>query len=86
LKIPSRFKNDQTPTAMNNYKFERAARSNRQKALIFTMMFHVFLIGAIAYSGEIDWKDYVPESVKERLGMIKDEPQTEHAVVEKPVP
>ena len=58
---------------MNNYKFQRAARVNRMKALVFTALFHCALIGAVLHSGEVDLGEYLPERVKEWLGM--DDPQ-----------
>ena len=54
---------------MNNRKFERAARFNRYKAILVTVAFHVAIIGVFGLSGEDNYKDYLPETVKEWLGM-----------------
>ncbi len=54
---------------MQNRKFKRAARINRAKAFLFTVLFHVVAIGAFmnddAYSKLAQW---LPEPVTEWLG------------------
>lgn len=50
-------------------KAVRAARWSRTKAFFFTLLFHLGLLFAIASSGDKDWKEYVPDTVKSWLGM-----------------
>ncbi|MBX2878083.1 MAG: hypothetical protein KTR30_38545 [Saprospiraceae bacterium] len=54
---------------MQNRKFKRAARINRAKAFLFTLLFHVVAIGAFmnddAYS---KLASMLPETVTEWLG------------------
>lgn len=52
-----------------NYQFEKYARRNRSKAVFFTVAFHALLLGGILYSGDVEWKEYVPDVVLETLGM-----------------
>lgn len=61
--------NYKKPNAMYYHHFERNARRIRNKALFFTIAFHVALIGGIVMSGTQDWQDYVPAVVQEWLGM-----------------
>jgi hypothetical protein len=58
---------------ITNYQFERNARRNRTKALFFTVAFHALLLGGILYSGNVEWRDYVPDVVLETIGM--DQPE-----------
>ena len=54
---------------MQNRKFKRAARINRAKAFLFTLLFHVIVIGAFmnddAYTKLAQW---LPDTVTEWLG------------------
>ncbi len=55
---------------MNNYRFERTARLNRQKALYATILFHLLLIGGLAYTASgASLEKILPAKVKEVLGM-----------------
>ena len=60
---------------MNNRKFERAARFNRYKAIFFTLLFHVALIGSFGLYGEDAYKEYLPDTVKEWIGMEEETSQ-----------
>lgn len=62
---------------MINYQFERNARRNRQKAMFFTIAFHLCLVGGLLYADDIPWQEYVPDTVQEWLHID----QTEEAVV-----
>lgn len=54
---------------MNTRKFQKTARINRFKAILITIGFHVALIAAL--SGEMDTSltEYLPDLVKEWMGM-----------------
>lgn len=54
---------------MTNYRFERAARRNRSKALWFTLFFHALLLGGLFFAGSGKLKSSLPEPVKEFLGL-----------------
>lgn len=55
---------------MNNYRFERSARRNRRKALYATILFHLVLIGGLAYATSgASLEKILPVKVKEALGM-----------------
>ena len=70
---------------MSASKFRRAAQFNRAKAVFFTVIFHVLLIGALFYGGEAKIKQYVPDEVLSILGIDQDQPVEEaQANVEKP--
>jgi len=59
----------------NHYSFERAARKRRNKALLFTFLFHLALIGGIACMGAGgDWQDQLPTAIQEWLGLEQPEP------------
>ena len=62
---------------MTNHKFKKAARANRAKAIFFTVAFHVALFGAIAYSTDADVESYVPDVVKDLIGMSEEVPEQE---------
>ncbi|MCB0556316.1 MAG: hypothetical protein KDD02_22410 [Phaeodactylibacter sp.] len=62
---------------MNDYRFERTARKNRQKALYFTVFFHLLLIGGIAYTtsgGSLN--KILPAKIKAVLGIEQAEQAT----------
>jgi hypothetical protein len=65
---------------MTNHRFKKAARKNRTKALFFTILFHVALLGGIAYSTGSDVKAYLPDGLLEMMGMEKQEVALEEAV------
>ncbi len=67
-----------------NYKFERAARARRAKAVFFTILFHILLIAGIAYGTGADLEKYTPEFVKTLLGMEGDEAPTVRVEAPKP--
>lgn len=50
-------------------RYDRYVRANRWKALFFTFLFHVLVIGAIAFNSQYDLKQYLPDKVKDVLGM-----------------
>ncbi len=50
---------------MQNYHFERAARTRRATALFLAVSFHLVLAGALLYGGEAELDEYLPEVVKE---------------------
>jgi len=58
---------------MINPLFERNARRNRNKALLFTIAFHALLAGAIFFGNDKTVEEYVPEVVQEWLGMDTEE-------------
>jgi hypothetical protein len=62
---------------MTNYKFKKAARANRAKAVFFTIAFHIALFGAVAYSTDADVKSYLPDAVKDLIGMHEELPEKE---------
>ena len=57
---------------MTNRKFERAARLNRLIAVFFTAVFHVGLIGFVGMYSDGNLEKYLPETVKEWVGMNED--------------
>lgn len=67
-----------------NHKFEQAARARRAKAVFFTILFHILLIGAIAYGTGGDMEKYAPDFVKTLLGMEEDGAATAKVDVPKP--
>lgn len=67
-----------------NHKFERAASARRATAVFFTILFHLLLIGGIAYSTGVDMNKYTPEFVKTLLGMEDDGAATAKVEVPKP--
>ena len=67
-----------------NHKFERAASARRAKAVFFTILLHILLIGGIAYSTGVDMGKYTPEFVKNLLGMEADDAATAKVDVPKP--
>jgi len=67
-----------------NHKFERAASARRAKAVFFTILFHILLIGAVAYGTGADLEKYTPEFVKTLLGMEEDGAATAKVDVPKP--
>ncbi|MBR9921112.1 MAG: hypothetical protein GYB31_09755 [Bacteroidetes bacterium] len=50
---------------MQTYKSNRRARANRRKAVFLTIVFHVILIGGIAYSSNSNLSDLVPDFIME---------------------
>lgn len=48
---------------MNNFKFQRAERITRRKALFFTIVFHALLLGGITLGTEMG--DKITDTVKE---------------------
>lgn len=52
----------------NNYLFQRDARRRRTKALVLTVLIHLFFIGSIACLGNADVEKYIPLLVKQWLG------------------
>jgi hypothetical protein len=62
---------------MNNRKFERAARLNRFKAIFLTAAFHVGIIAAIGTYSNGSLTDYIPDTVKDWVGMDETEEQAE---------
>lgn len=51
---------------MENPKFKKTAKLNRAKALMITLAFHLVVFGFVANAnGEKEWKEYVPEFVKD---------------------
>jgi len=57
---------------MTNYRFKKAAKKNRAKAVFFTILFHLVLLGGIAYSTGADVEVYIPDVLQEMLGMDTD--------------
>lgn len=54
----------------NHYYFERAARKRRTKAVVLTILFHMFLIGGLAYlSAGPGWQEQLPAVVQEWFGL-----------------
>lgn len=54
-------------------RYGRYVRANRWKAIFFTILFHALVVGAIAYYSDADVEQYLPEKVKDVLGMeVKD--------------
>jgi hypothetical protein len=47
----------------------RRARAIRAKALFLTLLFHLALIGYLAYGSDIEWAAYLPETVQEWVGL-----------------
>lgn len=60
-------------------RYGRYVKANRWKALFFTILFHVAILSALGIFGDQDLKQYLPEKVKDILGMEITEP-TEDAV------
>ena len=58
---------------MINYQFEKYARRNRTKALLFTIAFHALLLGGIFMTGDKEIEAYIPDVVQEWLGMDSQE-------------
>lgn len=58
---------------MINYQFEKNARRNRFKALLFTFTFHALLLGGVLMTGDAELEAYVPDVVQEWLGMESEE-------------
>ncbi|HMQ49865.1 MAG TPA: hypothetical protein PKA00_20595 [Saprospiraceae bacterium] len=58
---------------MYHRQFERAARLNRSKAIFFTLVFHVILLGALASGSKGDWQKYLPSAVQDLFGMEQSE-------------
>ena len=55
---------------MNNHRFIKKERTNRQMAFLVSLIFHLGIIGGIAYTSMgNDWKDLLPQSVKEYFEM-----------------
>ena len=48
---------------MNNFRFQRAEKVTRRKAIIFTIVFHVLLFGGITFGADI--ADIITTTVKE---------------------
>ncbi len=48
---------------MNNFQFKRAEKITRRKALLFTIIFHVLLIGGLTFGTEMG--DKITDTVKE---------------------
>lgn len=56
---------------MNNFQFKRAEKITRRKALVFTIVFHVLLIGGLTFGTEMG--DKITDTVKE---LFQDEKST----------
>ncbi|MCB9278750.1 MAG: hypothetical protein H6562_07545 [Lewinellaceae bacterium] len=56
---------------MSQYLFERRIRVNRRRAVVFTILFHAALIGGLLAASDGQWRDHLPETVKEWLGWDK---------------
>ena len=54
-------------------RYGRYVRANRWKAIFFTILFHFAVLGALGFFGDHDFKQYIPEIVKEAIGMEADE-------------
>ena len=54
---------------MTNPRFKRAERLNRTKAVLFTVAFHVLLFGAITFGTDTEVESFLPDVVKEWIGM-----------------
>ena len=68
----------------NHYYFERAARKRRTKAVFLTVLFHLVLIGSIAYfSAGPEWQEQLPAIIQEWFGMA---PAEQVPVPETPQP
>lgn len=50
-------------------RYGRYVYANRWKAVFFTILFHAAIIGAIAFHNQQDLKQYLPDKVKDILGM-----------------
>ena len=74
---PRVLKRSENPEIMINYRFERAARRNRSKALILTLLFHAVLLGGLLLAGNEDARTSLPDPVRQLLGWEK--PVTEEA-------
>ena len=48
---------------MNNFKFQRAEKITRRKALVFTIVFHALIFGGITFG--TDMGDKITDTVKE---------------------
>lgn len=53
----------------DDHRYGRYVKANRWKAIFFTLLFHASIIGAIAFHSQHDLKQYLPEKVKDVLGM-----------------
>ena len=69
---------------MMNYRFERAARQRRIAAFFFTLLFHALLIAGIAYAGDAEMTDLLPQKVQQWLGMNVEEQAAEAASLPAP--
>lgn len=58
---------------MYHRQFERAARLNRSKAIFFTIVFHVILLGVLASGSKGDWQKYLPSALQDILGTEQSE-------------
>ncbi len=47
----------------------RSARAIRSKALLFTLLFHIALIGYFTYGADLPLTELLPEAVLDFLGM-----------------
>lgn len=54
---------------MNHYKFERAARRRRSKAMMLTILIHLLLLAGIAYSGNVKLSEILPENIQQMIGV-----------------
>jgi hypothetical protein len=54
---------------MTNPKFKRAAQLNRTKAILFTAAFHILLFGAITSGADMKVESFLPDVVKEWIGI-----------------
>ena len=54
---------------MNTRKFQKTARINRFKAILITIGFHIALIAVLSGGMETSITDYLPDFVKEWMGM-----------------
>jgi hypothetical protein len=58
---------------ITNYVFQHNARRHRRKALMYTLFFHVLVLGWILVGSEVSWQDLVPDAFKEALSLESDE-------------
>lgn len=59
---------------MESAKFKKAAKGRYWKALILSIVVHGLIISYVVTDSEIEYKEYIPEFVKDWFG---EEPQVE---------
>ncbi|MEM9918484.1 MAG: hypothetical protein AAF990_10335 [Bacteroidota bacterium] len=64
---------------MRDQMYAKASRRHRRKAFFFAVLVHVAVIGGLIMGtqSDIQWKEYVPEPVKEWLNIETPEEMAE---------